>query len=573
MVLETLYPALSSYFSNPAGLLALAALIPLAIFYLVKREPEERIMPSFMFFSDGEEMTSTKSAFRKLLRNILLILHVLAIIGFAAAFAEPYLDGAGTPESSILVMDQSGSMSGDMDAARGFLQDNIGERNTIIAVDSGSRLIAEDVQPGQARSILDDFESTGTSTDIASGLETAQRYEGEIFVGSDLDQTEDSSDVEDLFREFRAQGRNYEVMDTSRRNSWGIVGLEVGESNTTVEIKNFEARDNTVTISSDNVNREVTIEGRSVRSVTLRSSTGKNTVELSEDGFQKDNTAYFYIPETGNFDVTYIADEENQFMMKAFELIDFTDITYRKPPIQDELNSDMYIVGESDRLLSRTVDAIETDVRSGSALVLFGHQDLESVGFENLPVEDRNGYTNSTVTIAEPVRIEVGQTRIRDVKNTDGERLTANSNGLIRSDYGDGEFLLYNIEDEVFNREFLYPVFWKEITNDMLDRTPVEELNYRTGAEINEERIVTPSGAELSGRTELKETGFYDTSRGPVAVNMLNEDESLRDETDIEPSPATGAGSKASVENLVIAFILLLVLVEMGYLYRIGDIR
>lgn len=573
MPIETIYPLLSNYFSNPLGLLGLLALVPLAIFYLVKREPEEQMMPSFMFFHDEEDMSSTKSSFRKLMRNLLLLLHILAIFGFAAAFAEPYIEGAGTPEHSILVLDRSASMSGDLGKAKNFLRGSLGEENTVIVVDENARVVAENVPSNQAGSIIENARLKDTSTDLSSGLRKAQQREGKIFVASDLDQTTDGTDIEDIFDSFRSSGRGYETMNLEPRNSWGIVDMDVGRDNTTVEVKNFESRENTVTVSKDGENREVTIEGKTVESITFSSLTGRNTVELESDDFEKDNTGYFFVPEDESFQVAFIADEKNRFLMKAFELIEFTDITYRQPPVEGELDSDMYIVGDTNRMISETAGEIQSQVESGADLVLFGNQDFEDLGFEGLPVTDQESFRNASVTINDPVQISLGRTEIREVERNTGERLTPGTNALVKSDYGNGELLFYNIPDSEFNQEFMYPVFWQEISNEMLDRTPVEDLNYETGQELDEETIVNPDGTETSGRTELKQQGFHETSRGTVAVNLLNEDESLRDGADIQESSSGVGSSQASVQHLVILLLLGLIIAETGYLYRIGDLR
>ena len=573
MPIETIYPLLSSYFSNPIGLLGLLALIPLAIFYLVKREPEEQMMPSLMFFHDDEEVSSTKSSFRKVMRNLLLLLHILAIFGFAAAFAEPYIEGAGTPEHSILVMDRSASMSGDLGETKSFLRDNLGEKNTVILVDDEARTVAENIPSGQAGSIIENADLRDTGTDIAAGLQRAQRIDGKVFVGSDLDQTADNTDLEGIFSNFRSTGRSYETMDLEPRNSWGVVDMDVGRDNTTVEVKNFESGENTVTVSKGSEQRELTIEGKTVESVTFSSSTGRNTVELEEDGFEKDNTARFFVPESQDFRVTFISDEENRFLMKAFELVEFTDIEYRKPPIDGELDADMYIVGEAESMLSETAEEIQGQVEDGGNLVLFGTQDFEELGFEGLPVEDQGSYRNASVAVSSPVQISLGRTEIREVERTRGERLTPGNNALVRSDYGNGEILFYNIPDSDFNQEFMYPVFWQEISNEMLDRRPVEDLNYETGQELDEETIVSPEGTETSGRTVLRHQGFYETSRGPVAVNMLDQDESLRDGAEVEEATSGPGNSQASVQHLVILLLLGMIIAETGYLYRIGDIR
>jgi hypothetical protein len=464
-------------------------------------------------------------------------------------------------------------MSGDLGEAKSFLRSNTGQENTVIIADNNVQTAAEQVSEDQAMNILDETEVRDTGTDLVSALRRAQRIEGQIFVGSDLDQTSGAGNVQNIFGEMRAEKRSYKSMDLERRNSWGVIGLETGRDNTTVEVKNFESRENSITVAKGGDEREINISGKSVESVTFQSSEGKNTVELEDDSFSKDNNAYFQVPDGGSFDITFIADEENRFLIKAFELMDFTDIEYLQPPVERELDADMYIVGETDRMISETAGEIQEQVKSGKDMVIFSQQDFEELGFEELPFSDQGAYSNESVTLSRPERIDLSRIETRNIEVESGERLAGDSNAAVMSEYGEGEALLYNIPDSEFNQDFLYPVFWKGVAEKMLERRSIDDMNYRTGQEITGSSITGPDGTEYSGRTELENQGFYETPEGLVAVNMLNEDESLRDVTEIEPANGSVEASKASVQHLVVLFVLCLLMVEAGYLYRIGDLR
>jgi hypothetical protein len=177
------------------------------------------------------------------------------------------------------------------------------------------------------------------------------------------------------------------------------------------------------------------------------------------------------------------------------------------------------------------------------------------------------------VTIKKPVETSLGEMEIRDVNQVSGEKYSASSNALIRSEYGEGEFLLYNIEDQNFRNNFLYPVFWKEITMEMTESPSISDLNRETGEEIDRESITGPEGKKYSGRTKLSQKGFYETSSGTTAVNMLSEDESLRDTTDIQELSVSGDTSKLSLQKYLVLLILIMIVFELGYLYRLGDLR
>jgi hypothetical protein len=572
MVLETLNPILSNYFLNPAGLIALSALIPVIIFYLVKKDPEREIMPSFMFFQDKSDSESTSQALKTIARNLILIFHILAITVFALAFADPYLESGGQPENAVLVLDRSGSME-DLQNAKDFLLDNTGEENSVIFVEDGSRVVAEGVSASRAETIIRKAKHAQTETDIVSGLEKVRRFEGSVFIASDLDQTVDSQDPESVIESLRSSDREVKLLETSRRNRHGIVELDVSENQTQVDVKNFEQNEKTVEVSSNNQTEEVSIEGKSVETVSFDSSEGRNTVELEEDDFTTDDTAYYYIPEDREIEIAFISDQENRYIAKVFELIDFTSLTYYQPPVEDEINADIYIVGESNGILSQTVRNIESDVKDGSNLVLFGKNGFSDLDLQDLPVEDNGENVNRTVNIRNPVETSLGEMEIRDIEQNSGERYTPGSNALVRSEYGEGEFLLYNIEDNEFRNNFLYPVFWKEISMEMTDKPSINEANRETGEELNRDSITAPDGRKYSGRYDIDQTGFYETSRGTVAANMLSEDESLRDIPNIENTGSTDNTAEMSLQWYLMILILALITIELWYLYRIGDLQ
>lgn len=572
MVVETFYPVLSNYFLNPAGLLALTALIPLIIFYLIKKDPEREVMPSFMFFADRQDPDSTTQAFRKIARNLILLFHIIMVFAFASAIANPYLDSGGQPENAVLVLDRSASME-DLQDAKQFLTGNTGETNTVISAGERSRILAEEVPGRRARAVIEDIKPSQTGTDIVSGLERTRRFPGAVVVASDLDQTVNSRDPESILEAISIAGREVRIMDTSRRNLHGITGIEVGGSRTEVDIKNFETEAKTVQVKSGNSTREVEIEGESVATVEFENREGRNTVELPEDGFEPDNTAYYYIPGEKDIEVAMIGDRENRYISKAFELINFTSFRHHELPLEQDIEADIYILKDPGSMDQEDVRAIEQKVRSGSSLVLMGDRGFSESGFSELPVRDLGRDINRTVTISRPVETSLGEMEIREVEVLKGERYSKGSNAVVKSEYGEGEFLLYNIEDKNFRNSFVYPIFWKEISEDMSDRLSLEESNRKTGEEIETESITTPSGNRKSGSGVLENTGFYETSEGTIAVSLLNEDESLRDRVDPDLETRNTDTSKMSIQTYLIAIVLILTVIELGYLYRIGDIR
>ena len=103
-------PIIEDIFLNPIGLLAVLSILPLLIFYLMKPKPEERVMPSMMFFREEKEDDKLRKAYRKLISNLPLLLQIFAVLAFAAAFANPYMNMSQPSQKSVIVLDQSSSV-------------------------------------------------------------------------------------------------------------------------------------------------------------------------------------------------------------------------------------------------------------------------------------------------------------------------------------------------------------------------------------------------------------------------------------------------------------------------------
>lgn len=556
-MLQTALDFLGQYFLSPIGLLGLLGLVPLIIFYLVRPKPEERIMPSIQFFMANRDSGRIKSAIERLLQNLLLLVHILFIVGLAAAIANPFIMAQETPDDTVIVLDRSASMADNWRQSKSFVRSNLGETNTLVVVDNEVTVPLERVSASRIRSYISGLEVEDVRTDIVSGLKTAQGYEGTLVVASDLDQTLTNDETASLLESVSAQ-RPVRTMRVSEYNSWGIVGMEPGK-NTSIDIQNFRDENVTITVTKNQASIEVDIPAEQVRTIDFRTEPGRNTVELESDGFETDNTAYVSIPREREFHAVIIG--ENRYLEKATELINFTTVESVTPPAGNLPEADIYVVASPETLPS-TVAEIERNVGEGDSLVIFNTAPLAE--FESLPVEVTGSVEETGVEFHEPRRIGIGETGVLQANRTAGVSLSEPDHALVKASYGDGEVVFYNIDDTDFQADFLYPVFWKEMYADLVERPSIGELNRRTG-----ERI---SAVSSSGTAELTRAGFYNTSSGIYAVNLLSSDESFAEEASLESRGGEGE-SPQSMRSWFLALLIMLALMETGYLYYAGDLR
>lgn len=538
--IQSFTPLIEQYFLEPSGLLALLALVPLVIFYLARPQPEERLMPSIMFFRKNESDSALRSAFRRLMRNFMLILHILIILAFALVMAEPFVEVPERPEDAVVVVDRSASMQGQEVSA--FVEENLGEENTVIVSGYRTQVLAENVPSGQALSIVRNIEYMDTETDIISGIETAKSYPGQLVVASDLDQTMDNRDpVENL----ESSSKPVKLMKTEPQNRYAITDIDVGRESTELSIMNYgssaqiETRFNG---ESQSLNLD---EGLNIHEVTPQ--IGRNSFTVGNDGLEADNTAYFYIPEAS--DISVYMESSDQYFNRAVELISETSIT------NSRTNADVvYLNSDTDQ------QDIAEKVRSGDSAVVTKNSDaLNSVFDLGVSKEIKS----SEITINFPQRIFLGETEYRKTNMT-GESLSSPREAVQIIDYGEGEILAFNAEMDRFRTNILYPIFWRHTLLRLTEASTEDQLNVKNGDTVTH-------GQETKTFTN---SGFHELEEQIYASNLVSEAESSP--SSISPDLQSNDGLETTQKNLQdisVFLILFLMAIELIYLYKIGEIK
>jgi hypothetical protein len=548
--------ALQQNFLHPIGLSALLALIPLIVFYLVKPKPKEEVMPSMAFFSEEKKEGKIRNALEKLKRNKLLLLHIFFVCLAALAIANPVVPGLESDGESVIVLDASASMHDNRQAVESFAKNHLGEQNTIITVSQSPEIAVESASTERARGLINEYSIKAEGTDLISALRLASNYPGKVVIASDMAHTATGQDLDPVINELAAD-RTVKVMDVSQRNSHGFTDLEVENSRAQVTAKNFVNRNRTVEISKPGENREVTLESRSTRTLSLELEPGLHEISLPPDEFAMDNRLYISIPEQQKIRISRLG-EKSRYFREAIELINSTEYSQGL-----DKEADVYFVSEEFDLDSNS-DRLEQEIQNGASVIYERREDIA----EYAPVENFSGTDTTQIQISTGMATSF-QSSVNRYDAT-GQPLAEPEEALVLSE--NESMLLYNVEDEKFGEKITYPIFWKNILHRMTDLKTGGELNIRTGRSQTFAEPVRHSGETMSEYTEIDHVGFY-RGQHSYAANMLNPSESaphtntITSETNIGENPGSDPAQK-----YLTALLALIAGLELTYLSWRGEV-
>jgi hypothetical protein len=542
---------------NPLGLTALLSLIPLIIFYLVKPKPDKEVMPSMAFFTEEKQKGRIQNALRALKRNKLLLLHMFFIVVAALAIANPLVQGLESEGNSVIVVDTSASVEDDRDQVESFALKHVGERNTIIAAGSEPEILGRNVPAERARQLIRSHDNSGTGTDLVSALQLAFNYPGKLAIASDMEQTENGNlrtVIEDISSE-----REVKAAEFNHENSHGFVSMKVNSGEVTATVQNFLNRNSTLTVEKPGEDTQVTLEPLSTRQISFSPGPGTHEATLPSDEMPMDNTLYVSLPQDQGIDVKRLGDESRYFR-KAVELIN--QAKYSSGASFE--GADIYYISE-DYSLSGKMDRIEELREQGSGFIFEPRTDLP----DSVPVENRSSEQERNVQ----VEGELATSFSSPVTgyNTTGNSLSSPEEALVLSE--DSRVLLYNVDDQSFDTQITYPVFWKNTLLRIADRKTASELNLRTGQEKDFQTPSVNSGLQYEGLTEIGNTGFYRDGE-TYSANLLNPEESAPHINRLSQNwDITGEQSRNPAQKYLVSGLALLALLELIYLSRGGAIQ
>ncbi|WP_226023508.1 DUF7408 domain-containing protein [Halomicrobium salinisoli] len=590
---------------DPLGLVALAALVPLVLLYLVRPDPRELALPTVEFLTEDEDDGGSNTVLRRFNRDLLFLVQALAIALVALALASPYVTDTAprSPEETVVVLDASASMgteTGDgtrFERARRAARADVDGPTTVVVAGGGPRRLVREGGPETARRAIGDLGVTQAPGDLRRAISMAARGAQEgthVAVYSDFAGGEGwRSAVEAA----RATGATVDLrqFDGGGEDNVGFVDRSVDDGRATLRVRNLGAEPATRTVELADQRRRVELEPGDVRSVTFDVPAGGGTATLSPgDSLPADDRVPVGAPGDESVDVLLLTNGDERYLRTALAVADGVSLTVERPPAAVSGDYDVVVFGNvtPDEVLDGTLATARETVADGGGVAVLAQRETGSVGYGDLlAVETGDVADEPRVDDVERHRLTDGVDfpapeaalggSPRDARThvtlDDGTPLLATATR------GDGRvlYLGYLANDTSFREGYRYPVFWKRAVYHLADRPRTAELNRETGATLtagNDTEIGRPGGEAVTGAADLDRVGFYEVGGDRVGAALLDRRES--NATAPDASEVADAGYERertrTVERdltpAVAAATVLVVLAELVVLRRRGDL-
>lgn len=600
--------ALSDIFLSPLGLLALGSILPLLALYLLKPDPDTVEIPTLRFLDQATERNRTSPIFRRLQRELLLVIQLLVLILLALALAAPYVmvSAETTVEETVLVVDGSASMATTaggtsrfnraIEAAKG----TVTSRTSLIVSADPVRIRLRRAPKVAATRQLDQLQVTGTEGNLNTAIARATAIAGEdarIVILSDF---ADDSDWQTAVRSARARGYDVSLKQFAGGggDNVGIVGYSLSSGAVDVRVQNF---------GTDTVSRQLTLGDQATR-ISLQPGDiathrftipgGGGVVRLAPgDSFGMDDRLPIAAPQQPTVRVLVVSNDRNRNLETALSVIDQVELTVKSPPASISGQYDVVVFSgvRPDRLLSGTIRVARETLARGGGVVIQAQPrgELRRLNYGDLLLVDPVGMGDTpaltdprehplTADIAFPAprrhvtgRLKTGQTLLR----------TANGTPLVAIGERRGGRLLYYgylQNTSAFQYNYRYPVFWKRAIFYLTDRPSVARLNRPTGSRLQfptSTVVQTPAGQQEGTSIFLDHVGFYNAGERRYGAGLVSREESAVDVDRIDGSGIGGVTGRIEQQQVprelthfVIVGVLAVLLSELLFLRRRGDL-
>ncbi len=607
---------LFQYFDNLAGAWLFFGIILFILLYLIKPKPSEKVVPSLMFLIREMRTQKSNSFLKKLLRDILILFHFLALLLMTIAAMHPYYNTESdvAAEHTVLVIDNSASMSTEsglgtrLKDAISEAKDNLEGKISIILIQNAPFIVLRDGDKNDALDIVNYIPQTSAISSIGSSVLAAddilQDKTGKIIVISDFINT-DPLDPYIAKKSLEAKGHKVEFIPIRESaDNVGIVEMLTVDNETIVTLQNYNDEPASVDVDINGKEHHAEIPANWQEKITFGQREGINNITLKyDDDFMKDNYVLLSIPEKKETKVLLITNNPKSFIypvMQAYAEIWNEEAIIEKgePPVMPVVDHDVIILTEVDtaNLPGSVVGRIKEAVSEGATLIVTAQDDLQQLNLddalpvvfaENSVVNRKTDVTMQNVLTAVTTGVSITsvdkymQTKAKE--NTLTLASTSDNVPLVAiGSYGEGTVVYYGIfeSNSTFKYDVTYPLFWLQLIDYVIGKDTVETLNYKIGEKVvfdTEIPVIHPSGKEeKAASVEFDEIGIYTYQNKHVAVNLLNTIESNIDYVNQEFEKALEEekekiSSKQSLTKIIIAALIVLLFLELLYVKTRGD--
>ncbi len=162
---------------NPSSMVLLLLLLPVIILYLLKPKPKTLKMPSLMLLISHGKKRNFRSLFETLIRDPLLLIQLAAITIIVFSLVNPYLFTNAPYRSTVIVLDNSASMSATdvspdrfsqaVDIASGYVKDG---KVSLVLAGGSPLLLFKDADSQKTLLELRSQRAGSTVTDLSDAM-------------------------------------------------------------------------------------------------------------------------------------------------------------------------------------------------------------------------------------------------------------------------------------------------------------------------------------------------------------------------------------------------------------------
>ncbi len=522
---------LQNQFLNPQNLIAAASILVLLILYLLKPKPEKKMMPSVMFFREEENPGKLKQGIRKLLNNKFLFLHILMFTLLAAALADPFVNTAQESKEVTVLLDATANTADNFQEYKEYAESNLALSTNLVVVDNQIETYT-DLERAAASEIIQETSSTEIRRDIQPAIAAATSLEGNMHLATNLASQKTNNAEKSL--DSASERKYIDLKETDFSNSHGITDYEIDNQTATIYVKNYRDEGTDITVQTNSDTREIEVESSGLKPVQIQLQRGRNNISLSEDGYNVDNSLYLFRPQSDSIRVRVSG--ELPYFREAVKSIPEAELVDTSPDIEA-------VSGSGINQISRG------EVENGLDLIYFSEKGISQPSY--LPVSSLteregdisvNSYAETTVYKANYLSGNLAQ---------DAVNYTTPSSAIASREIGEGTVVQYNLQGAGFEKQLVYPIFWKNIFNQVQSIRTISSSNIDTGS------------TRLQDETVVQGYKNVDGDQYGVSTTGVFEPKSL----ELDEGDKIGQ-KKQSVSQMLSSLVFVLLIIETVLLYR-----